>query len=141
MLRDKIGNMAKKRIGTIVVPPGVFIDVHEKLTADFLAVQFGHDITFLSPNRHKAAKTADIEMLGSDWEIKSPKGKGSRTIENTLRDALKQSPYIVLDLRRMDGRVPTKRHMDKIRAEFNAVKRIKHIIVITRQEVAIDFKR
>jgi len=133
--------MTQKRIGTIITPPGAFVDAHEKIAADFLATEFGADITFLVPNRQKGRKTPDIEMYGLLWEIKSPKGKGARTIENTLRDAVKQSPYVILDLRRMDGRIPTKKHVDRIEAQFFANKSIKHIAIITREEKTIDFKR
>jgi len=133
--------MAKKRIGTIIVPPGVFIAVHEKLAVDYLAVQLGYDVTFLVADRRKGSKTPDIQMQCLLWEIKSPKGKSSRTIENNIRQALRQSPYIIIDLRRMDGRVPTKRLVDKVESQFKIVKPIKHIIVITRQETILDFKR
>lgn len=133
--------MAQKYIGTIIHPPGVFIERHEKITVDLLAVELGADITFLVPNREKGRKTPDIEMYGLLWEIKSPKGKGTRTIENTLRDAVKQSSYIILDLRRMDGRVPTKKHVDKAEAQFAANKSMKRIIMITRDEKTIDLKR
>lgn len=133
--------MREKRIGIIIVPPGVFVDVHEKRTADFLAAKLGNDITFLLPDRHKGVKTPDIEMNGLTWEIKSPTGKSSRTIENNLRLALKQSPNIVLDLRRMDGRIPTKKLLHEVERRFTDAKSIKQIIVITRQGKSIDFKR
>ena len=133
--------MSKKRVGLIVVPPGVFLDVHEKLAADFLAAKMGYDVTFLVPNRRKNAKTPDIEMNSFLWEIKSPKGKSSRTIENNLRLALKQSPYIVLDLRRMDGRIPTLRLLTEAERQFNLARSMKRLIVITRQETHIDLKR
>lgn len=133
--------MSQKRIGTIIVPPGVILDAHEKRAADFLAVERGADITFLVPNRTVGQKTPDIEMSGLLWEIKVPKGKGSRTIENTLRQATKQSPNVILDLRRMDGRVPTKKFVAEIERQFTQNRSIKHAIAITRQETSIDFKR
>lgn len=133
--------MSQKRIGTIIVPPGVILDAHEKRAADFLAVERGADITFLVPNRTVGQKTPDIEMSGLLWEIKVPKGKGSRTIENTLRQATKQSPNVILDLRRMDGRVPTKKFIAEVERQFTQNRSIKHAIVITRQETSIDFKR
>lgn len=133
--------MRKKHIGRIIVPPGAFMDIHEKLAVDFLAINLGHDITFLVPQRQIGAKTPDIEMNGIQWEIKSPLGKSSRTIENNLRAALKQSPYIVLDLRRMDGRIPTRRLVAEIERRFNDAKSIKSILVITRQDALIDLKR
>jgi UTP:GlnB (protein PII) uridylyltransferase len=133
--------MKKKLIGLIVVSPGVFADVHEKLTVDFLASKFGYDVIFLVPDRGKGAKTPDIEMNGLLWEIKSPSGKSSRTIENNLRLALRQSANIVLDLRRMDGRIPTKKLLNEVERQFTLARSIKHIIVITRQEEHIDFER
>ncbi len=139
--RDTLLPMVRKRIGIIVVPPGVFIDVHEKIAVDFLATKLGNDITFLTPDRRRGTKTPDIEMNGLRWEIKSPTGKSSRTIENNLRLALKQSPNIVLDLRRMDGRIPTNKFLKEIEKQFQLTKTIKRIIVITRQEVHIDFER
>lgn len=129
------------QVGKIVVPPGVILDVHEKRTADFLAIERGADITFLVPNRAAGQKTPDIEMNGLLWEIKCPKGKSSRTIENVLRQALRQSPNIVLDLRRMDGRIPTIRFTSEIERQFRLTRTISRIVVITRQESAIDFER
>ena len=133
--------MAKKYIGKIIVPPGVIIERHEKIAVDYLAAKHGKDVTFLLPNRKKGSKTPDVEMDGKLWEIKSPTGKGSRTIENILRSALRQSRYIILDLRRMDGRVPTSRHIKNIKKQFDLSKSFKHIVVITRQEERIDFTR
>lgn len=133
--------MTRKRVGTIVVPPGVFIDVHEKMAVDFLATKVGNDITFLLPERRKDTKTPDIEMSGLYWEIKSPTGKSSRTIENNLRTAIKQSPNIIMDLRRMDGRIPTKKLIKEIERRFNDAKIIKRIIIITRQETHVDLER
>ncbi len=100
-----------------------------------------YDITFLLPDRHKGAKTPDIAMNGLLWEIKSPKGKGPRTIENNLRLALLQSPNIILDLRRMDGRIPTHKLVREVERQFELAKSIKCLIIITRQEEHIDLKR
>lgn len=123
------------------MPPGVFIEIHEKVAVDYLASNVGYSLTFLVPDRHKGIKTPDIEMNGLLWEIKSPKGKQTRTIENNLRLALRQSPNIVLDLRRMDGRIPTNKLMSEIERQFMLAKSIKRLIVITRQGTHIDFER
>ena len=133
--------MSSKRIGTIITPPGVVVDRYEKFAVDFIAIERGTDVTFLVPNRQKGQKTPDIEMDGQLWEIKSPKGKGSRTIENTLRQATKQSAHIILDLRRMDGRMPTKKFISEIERQFNLNRSIKHVIVITRQDTSVDMSR
>lgn len=129
--------MTKPKTGTIITPPGVLAEKHEKLTADYLATKLGWDVTFLVPNRHRGSRTPDIEANQLYWEMKSPKGKSARTIENVIRQALKQSP----NLRRMDGRIPTKRFMDRVELEFQMVSSIKYLIVITRDEKHIDFQR
>ena len=119
----------------------MFVDKHEKIAVDFLATKIGYDITFLVPDRQKGAKTPDIEMNELLWEIKSPTGKSSRTIENNLRLALLQAANIILDLRRMDGRVPTHKLLKEAERRFMDTKKIKHLIVITRAETHIDFER
>lgn len=126
--------MSRKRIGTIIIPPGVFIDVHEKMAADYLAVEFGYSITFLLPNRTSGSKTPDIKMDNKLWEIKSPKGKSSRTIENNLRNALVQSSNIVLDLRRIDGRIPTSKLFNEAERQFQLTKPLKRLIIIGRKD-------
>jgi hypothetical protein len=131
----------RKKSGKIIVPPGAFIDVHEKIAADYLALNLLYDIEFLIPTRHKGIKTPDILMAGNVWEIKSPTGKSARTIENTLRAALRQSPYIVLDLRRMDGRVPAHKHINETVRRFKDAKSMKRLIIITRQGEHIDLVR
>ena len=133
--------MGKKSFGTIVTPPGVFVDKHEKATVDLLAIKLKYDITFLVPSRRKHDKTPDIEMMKLLWEIKSPTGKSRRAIENNLRLALLQSPYIVLDLRRMDGRKPTENLIREAERRFNDAKKIRRLLVITKEEHIIDFRR
>jgi hypothetical protein len=113
--------MTTKPIGTIVVQPGVFVDVHEKIAVDYLATKIGYDVTFLAQ-----IETPDIDMNGLHWEIKSPTGKSSRTIENNLRLSMKQSPNIVLNLRRMDGRIPTKKLLNEAERRFTDAKSITH---------------
>lgn len=127
--------------GKIIIPPGVFVDKHEKIVADYLVLHMGADIEFLAPVRKKGVKTPDIKMLGKKWEIKSPTGKSVRTIENTLRAALRQSKYIILDLRRMDGRIPGQKHINEVIKRYNDAKSIKRLIIITRENECIDLSR
>ncbi len=129
--------MAKRQTGVIIVPPGVFIERHEKIAVDFIAVVLCYNVTFLVPDRREGVKTPDIEMNGQHWEIKSPRGRSSRTIDNNLRNAFRQSPYIILDLRRMDGRIPTAKLLREVEQRFTDAREIKHLIVITREENCI----
>lgn len=117
------------------------MSVQEKRAADYIALHLYEDVTFLLPRRQSGAKTPDIEMAGQKWEIKCPRGKSSRTIENNLRAALRQSQHIILDLRGMDGRVPTKKLLAEASRQFQLTRKLRHLIVITREEKHIDFAR
>ncbi|MFZ2545395.1 MAG: hypothetical protein WAW80_05450 [Candidatus Saccharimonadales bacterium] len=70
---------------------------HELSAALILAYHFKSDVIFLRPHTDK---TPDIDVSGTKWEIKSPKGNAKKTIENNLRTARKQSENIVIDLAR-----------------------------------------
>lgn len=53
--------MIKQKTGTITIPPGVFPDRHEKMTADFLAEKLGFDVVFLVPARRANIRTPILE--------------------------------------------------------------------------------
>lgn len=127
-------------MGKIEKEIGAIPDVHELITADFLA-GLGYDLIFIAPKRIPGERTPDIAMDGGLWEMKSPKGRGSRVIEDNLRNALRQSSNVVLDLRRMDGRIPTAKLLNEVERQFSLARSLKRIIVITRQNTHVDFKR
>ena len=71
---------------------------HELETADYLA-DLGYDIEFIAPRNSPNVHTPDILMDGVSWEIKCPKGKSKRTIENNFRKAKEQAEKCVLELK------------------------------------------
>ena len=74
---------------------------HELETADYLA-NLGYDIEFIAPRNSPNVHTPDIFMDGVSWEIKCPKGKSKRTIENNLRKAKQQEENIIFDKMRIN---------------------------------------
>lgn len=98
-------------------------------------------MVFIPPVRRANTHTPDIEMAGVLWEIKSPSGKSSRTIENNLRNALSQSPNIVLNLRRMDSRILTYKLIRVVQRRLKLSRKINRIIVITKQQEIVDIIR
>ena len=107
---------------------------HEMSAAVILAYHFKTDIIFLRP---ETKKTPDIDVNGTKWEIKSPKGSGKKTIDNNLRTARKQSRHIVLDLRR------AKLHQSKAEARIRhyliaGPHKIKRLKIITKNSKIID---
>lgn len=106
---------------------------HELSAALILAAYFKADVVFLRP---ESRKTPDIEVDGTKWEIKSPKGNGKKTIENNLRAARKQSRNIVIDLRRI------KLHQQKVTVRMNfflsGPHRFKKVLAIAKTGKVIE---
>ena len=87
--------------------------------------------------RPETKKTPDIDVNGTRWEIKSPRGNAKKTIENDLRTARKQSENIVIDLARSKMRYTRVIARSKfyIRTEAHD---IKHLKIITKTQKIID---
>lgn len=106
---------------------------HELSAALILADYFQSNVTFLRP---QTDKTPDIEVSGTKWEIKSPKGNGKKTIDNNFRTARKQSQNIVIDLRRI------KMHQNKVTARINFFLSTQHnfkrVLIVTKSKKVIE---
>ena len=103
---------------------------HELATAKYFS-DLGKNVKFLAKSNVKGVHTPDIHMDRLDWEIKSPHGKTTECICDNMRDAIKQSSNIIIDLRCMP--IPTKRCVDRIERELNYRKSIKRLRVITKE--------
>lgn len=83
------------------------------------------------------ARSPDIEAFGNKWEIKSPTGGSSRTIENNMRLARGQSKYLVVDLMRI--KLHQARALSNIRHYLKRdPKRFKKVLVITKSEKVVE---
>jgi hypothetical protein len=105
---------------------------HELSAALILARYFKSDVIFLRPN---IDKTPDIEVNGTKWEIKSPKGNSKKTIENNLRTARKQSKNIIIDLRRT--KLHQTRALNRINYFLSKGHRFKKVLIITKSNIVI----
>ena len=109
---------------------------HELEVANYFAEK-GKDVKFIEPQRTKGTHTPDIEMDGVAWEVKSPKGKSKRTIENNFRQAVLQSRYIIFDLRHIG--ISEKQCMAQLEKEFGNRKYVKRLLVIKKDGELIEF--
>lgn len=127
----------KKSKGKII-PNGVILKTHENATVVFLTEQ-GFDVELIPKSNQQGVHTPDIIVNGIKWEIKSPKGGGSSLMKNTIQKALKQSCFVIIDLRR------TKRHQEKclreLERQFSNSKSIKKLLVITKANKTIEFSK
>ena len=127
--------MTKK--GKITLEIGAVPEKHELKTGEYFANR-GYDVEFLK--ERAGQKTPDIEMCGYRWEIKSPKSARIRTFENTIKDAAKQSDFLIFDLRRIS--VPPDKFISKAELEFSYRKKLKRVIIIVPgRRRHIDIKR
>ena len=125
--------------GKTIIPFGAHPEKHEIEIANILN-KYGKNVEFLIPLDIKSTRTPDIKMDGILWEIKSPKGSSSRTIENNLRCALRQSKNIIIDLRRI--KIDETKALSHIRKQFNHSKSIKNILIIRKNsKIFLDFSR
>lgn len=113
------------------MPNGMIVSEREYRVATLLA-QSGDDVCFI-PTR--IIKTPDIFYLNLEWEIKSPIGSSSRTLENNLRNAAKQSPNVIIDLGRI--KIPESTCLREIKRQKEIIRQIKRIIIVTKDEKII----
>lgn len=122
----------KEEIGSITVPKGMVVLPHELVVATVLSWT-GDDVEFI-PLR--TIKTADIFFRGLEWEIKSPIGKSSRTIENNMRNALKQAKNVIIDLSRIKQN--ENKAIKEIERQHKLLRGMGKIIIITKTKRVIE---
>ena len=121
-----------------IIPNGVVLKEHENATVVFLT-ELGYDVELIPKSNVKGVHTPDIKFGKIKWEMKSPKGEGGSLMKNTIQKALKQSCYIIIDLRR------TKRHQTKclreLKKQFDNSRSIQRIMVITKSGQILEFRK
>lgn len=112
-------------ISQLNTPP----EKHEFETAKYFADR-EKKIVFIKPSAIPGVHTPDILMDGVEWEIKSPEGSSKRTIETNFRNAIKQSHYLIFDLRRI--KLNEKNCIAQLEKEFNSRPYLKRMYVIKK---------
>ena len=125
--------MKHKYRSGIFTPSGRRIWPHEDKVAQILAMA-GHNVEFLMETN---LKTADILLDGVPYEIKSPERFNANTLEHTIKNALKQSSNLVIDMSRMKG-VRSNKMRNFLINQVRKSKQIKKMLLITRQGQIID---
>ena len=107
-------------------------------TADHLA-DLGYDIEFIAPRNSPNLRTPDIFMDGASWEIKCPKGKSKRTIENNFRKAKEQAANIIFDLRRIN--ISEEKCLQELERRFAQKVDVKRLLIIKKNGEILRFSR
>lgn len=128
----------KKVVGTIHIPADIlpYPEKYEIEAAGILAQHFKTQVRFLPRNDHK---TADFQIGGIAWELKSPTGLGKYNIQHALRSALLQSPNIILDARR--SKIRQNKIKQELQIQFIKTPKMKRLILITKAGELIEFSK
>ncbi|MBQ9017418.1 hypothetical protein IJ103_04270 [Candidatus Saccharibacteria bacterium] len=122
-----------------LVDNGVTLKPHENLTVDFL-LKLGHNIELIPKLNIEGVHTPDVKMDGKyDWEMKSPRGKGRWLMNNTIRNAKKQSENIIIDLRR--AKLNQGQCIKDLQILFMKTKSIKRMIIITKSKNILTWEK
>lgn len=119
-------------ISQLTTPPSK----HELATAKYFAEK-GKEIVFLKASGQPGVNTPDILMDGVEWEIKGPEGGSRSTIETNFRKAVKQSRYIIFDLRWI--KLSEKQSISQLEREFSARPYLKRLYVICKNGNLLKF--
>ena len=110
---------------------------HEMDAALILSRHYQTTVEFIVPIDDYLRKTADILMLGVEWELKTPKGASKSTIYKQFRRASKQAKNIIIDSRY------TKLRYERIEAsvllEIKKRQSIKKVILIDKTKKVVEF--
>jgi hypothetical protein len=124
--------------GKTIIPFGAKLQPHEIETAEFFN-KLGIDIEFLARNYDKGVRTPDIKMNGVLWEIKAPIGNGKYTIIHAFKKATHQSENIIFDLRR--SKMRQLKAVSQLQKQFDFIRKIKRLLIITKHGQILDFKK
>ncbi len=78
-------------------------------------------------------------MDGIPWETKSPVGKGKRTVQNKIQEAVQQSCNIIIDLRR--SKMLEDKALKAYEREFYNCKGLKRMKIIKKDGELLDFHK
>jgi len=121
-----------------ISPNGVILEKHEIATVVFLT-ELGFDVKLIPQSNAKGVRTPDLIINGVSWELKCPRGQGRWLLENTLQRAVKQSPNVIIDLKRI--RIHQTKCLKELEKQFGYSKGLEHLKIITKTRKIIDFKK
>jgi hypothetical protein len=137
-------NRKKINLGQVIIPAGHPNppEPHEVDAAYVLARHYQETVEFLIPVDDYKRKSADIVMLGLEWELKCPIGASKATIENQFRRASKQAKNIIIDTRRtkLEYEIIEKRILFELNAR-PSMKKVNKVILIDKFKKVLEISK
>lgn len=127
-----------KQEGNIVILPGADVWPHELAAAKTLA-STGRNVTFLKKTTGIKVQSADLEMNGLIWEMKSPETNNLKALQRILRKAGHQSHNVIIDGTRAK-RISDTAMEKELRKLKPLVKSIHRLMLITKDGNIVDIR-
>ena len=121
-----------------IIPNGVALEVHEFSTILYFT-ELGKTIELIPASHTPGAKTPDFKMNGVLWEMKCPQGKSKTTLEHAFKKAITQSDSVIFDLRHI--KFAEDLAINTLTQLFKQTRRCKRLIIITKSQNHLDFKK
>lgn len=121
--------------GDIIIRQGANPWEHEIRTAEALA-KAGYTVIFLTPRNGQYVKSADVEMDGVAYEIKSPQSNRLTNIQRTLQKALSQSSNVIYDSQRVKDLTDAQIERE-LRKQAATSRRLKGLLYINKKRQVI----
>lgn len=122
--------------GKIIIAAGLNVWDHELRTAEALA-NAGYTVEFVQKSETDFERTADVLIDGIYWEMKAPKSGKLHMVEQNLRRALRQSPNVIFDSRRMKG-LPDSAIERELRKWAKELASLRRLLFVGRHGIVID---
>ena len=116
----------------------VDLEPNEEETIKLLA-ELGFGIDCLKKNHIPKSHSADIVMLGTIWEMKSPESINRKTLKKRIHKASLQSTHIIFDLRRLPS--DTDSIEEIIIEKFKEKSTLRRLVIIRPTGEALDFQK
>lgn len=127
-----------KEEGSVIVPAGVKVWPHEMRCARALAAT-GRTVEFMRPTQGNRVKSADMQMGGVVWEIKSPETSSLKSLQRVLRRAGRQSPNVIIDTARA-AKLSDASVIRELRRLVPLTKSIGRLLVVTKSGEVVDIR-
>ncbi len=129
--------VSKNKIGRVNLN-GAHLEAHEYETILFLNL-FGFDIDVILPTNTPKSHNPDLQINGAFWESKSPEGESKYNIQRKIHEASHQADRLVLDLRR--SKISSEKAYAEAIKRFGDSKRIKHMLLVTKDKRLLDIRK
>ena len=128
--------MSKKSYD-VIIPHNHKARPTELEVASILANYFKTNVRILRKSERFKEPSADFEISGIIYELKSPITSKVSSMEKIIRLASKQSSNVVIDIRR--SRITEKRMIELCKDRLVNIKRLRKIVLIVKNKKVLEF--